>query len=263
MKQYPDNVAKNEKEIEITYDKVDRSFDPHTFTPVLYELKNSDFGINNNEKYKISKYWNTSIKALKSERIISASSYLNIDLSQYSEGWNRIKIKDNTFSNEIDESYSEILIKSKIEFDNLIDTSRKSYLINMENDKNALIEFGRLKGYFDDNFFQNNVLTIVSVLDWIHYFKQGSSRFIDDYYSEISGNNINIKLLKREYVANQDPGYNAKKEIKFISNKNKEKGIPIEIELPNMSATLFMPINKSRLSNLEEVKINLSISDLE
>ncbi|PAF55246.1 hypothetical protein [Mycoplasmopsis agassizii] len=263
LKQYPDNFSKNEKEIEITYDKVEESSDPHTFSPVIYELKNSDFGISNNEKYKISKYWNTSIKTLKSERTINANSYLNIDLSQYSDGWNKIEIKYNPFTDSVDESYSSIFIKSKNELENLIDKSSKSYSTSVNNDKNALIEFNKVISYFDDYFFQNNVLTIVSVLDWINYFKQGSSRFVDDYDIKISSNNINIKLLKRTFVANQDPGYNAKKEIKFASSKNKEKGIPIEIKLPNTGATLFMPINKSKLLNLEEVKISLSISDLE
>ncbi|PAK21809.1 hypothetical protein CJJ23_00485 [Mycoplasmopsis agassizii] len=104
---------------------------------------------------------------MKTERVINARSFLNIDVSKYnSNGWTRWNLPDdslvNSKSSTLDDEEIRIasnsvatgFIKSKEELENLIKITKESYLKSNSEDNSAIEEFGKALTYFDGEFLK-------------------------------------------------------------------------------------------------------------
>ncbi|PAF54878.1 hypothetical protein [Mycoplasmopsis agassizii] len=268
--QYADNVANNEKEIEITY--ADKKY-VRTISPVIYELKNKDFKLTSSGNYLVKKYSLDDSKVLKTERVINASSFLNIDVSKYnSNGWTRwnlpgenlIQSKSNAREGEeiqvANNSVATRFIKSKEELENLIKITKESYLKSNAEDNSAIEEFDKVITYFDSDFFKDNVLSILAVDNWFdHYRWESEYRFVGDYNADIVKNNVDIKLFWYSYVIT-GKYVNPKAEVKFTSRPEKYKTTPITLIWPDRDATLFMAISRNKFTNIDTSRINVSFT---
>ncbi|WP_371246376.1 hypothetical protein ACA758_05130 [Mycoplasmopsis agassizii] len=244
------NHSGNLRDIEITYKRDEEQKDSRYESPIIYELENKTFGLSSKENYSVFKLWNTDTKVLKGKREFNASSYLNTDLHYYNEDWQKEITDDNV------RFYGKSkLLKSKLEFDNLILKSKSSFLkMNPDQQKN-IREFDKVLSNYDDEFFKDNFLAIASVSQWTSWIHEENSPYIDDYNVLIKNNEVAITLftnfVRTDIVTSKKP------ELVFSSSLNKFESIPIKLSFPSEDVTLFIPISKSKLSDTEKAKTQI------
>ncbi|PAK21807.1 hypothetical protein CJJ23_00475 [Mycoplasmopsis agassizii] len=240
----------NLKDIEIIYKKDEEQDNSRYESPIIYELENKTFGLSSKENYSVFKLWNTDTKVLKRKREFNANSYLNTDLHYYNEDWQK-EITDDNVS-----FYGKSkLLKSKLEFDNLILKSKSPFLkMNPDQQKN-IGEFDKVISYYDDKFFKDNFLAIASVSLWTSLIHEENSPYIDDYNVLVKNNEVAIILFTN--FVRTDIATSKKPELVFSSSLNKFENIPIKLSFPSEDATLFIPISKSKLSDTEKARIQI------
>ncbi|WP_371246679.1 hypothetical protein ACA758_01755 [Mycoplasmopsis agassizii] len=257
------NVVKNLKNIEINKDKLTLVYDHSEvdkknsgswirYYPVFYEINNNEFNLNKNYNYKVEKITTTTTrKILIENRKYNAGSYFNfvthsLDGNETS-GWKfaqDLTLKK-TYSEWFRKRIGTILVKTYEKFKELFNFNLNSTPVV----KSAFLEF-------NEEFFKDNVLNLISVNEWANNFTSGD-QFIQDYNASIDNNNLNITLYRTGLVSND----RIKKKIpRYI--KNKTIWDYTKILLPESDdVTLFIPLKKSEFENYKTADVNISVVD--
>ncbi|PAF55145.1 hypothetical protein [Mycoplasmopsis agassizii] len=248
------NIFVNNNTIEIVYEhnyQKDSINDwKIKYYPVLYEINNDEFNLENNVEYKVKKTTTTTTRAVWNyERKYNAGSYLNFSNHGHSdEGKSEWKYSLDSTQNRknrpvINDQFAAILVKSSRELKNILNPNS---LKDEVSDK--------VMSEFNDEFFKENILSLISIIDWITNFESGTE-YTSDYNAIIENNDFNITLYK---IGRIDLPFVRTNPRIFTKGKTIWDNIPIEPH-DSYDATLFIPIKKSEFSDFRLAETNLNV----
>ncbi|PAK21397.1 hypothetical protein CJJ23_01975 [Mycoplasmopsis agassizii] len=220
------------------------------YHPVLYEINNDEFNLENNVEYKVKKITTTTTRAVWNyERKYNAGSYLNFSTHGHSDErkseWKYSLDSTQNSKNRpvINDQFATILVKSSHELKNILNpNSLKDEVLDK-----AISEF-------NDDFFKKNILSLISIIDWRTNFKSGTE-YTSDYNAIIENNSFNVTLYKRGRI--DSPFVRTNPRI-FTKGKTIWDNIPIEPH-DSYNATLFIPIKKSEFNDFKLAETNLNV----
>ncbi|WP_371246369.1 hypothetical protein ACA758_05095 [Mycoplasmopsis agassizii] len=248
-------VSVKENEITFTYTDPKLYPDEENFAQaysVIYSLNRKEFGLSSNN-YKIKKQFVQSTPI--SSRLLNHYSFINQDLSKYeiekNSNWSEKFLNDET-------KFATIVIKSKTKLDALLEKYGQSFKKKFE------IEFpkevkSKIIQDFNENYFEENVLVLLSAYSWPGYNSLFSKTIENSYDVKIDENNLKfIIFTSNSNIPLQTVEVDEKAVDYRVSNDKNSSGLGTR---SNESHTLFLKMSKKLVKNLNELKSSVEFSD--
>ncbi|PAK21804.1 hypothetical protein CJJ23_00460 [Mycoplasmopsis agassizii] len=221
----------------------------------IYSLDRTMFGLNS-DNYVIKKQLKKpKTETQTSSRFLDYFSYITQDLSRFEDIENTLWDKKTL---EGPAKFATIIIKSKSELKNLLEKYSQSF--EKKFSKNFLVKIsGKIIKDFSDNYFEDNVLVLLSGFRWPGNVSLFSNTIELSYDVSIVENNLkftvfffNIPMTLPPDKADESEayyGYKSNKNLNGVANRTNE------------SHTQFLKLPKRLIKDLDKIKATLELKE--